>query len=106
MVERVSPWLLPCSYKHLYCLNEAFAASVWLNDVFLGTSFGKYVQENHLDHSIDDLPISSTNNRNILEETDDKFTFPNGSVVAGQDNVITIVQDNMGLNETQGCKLA
>ncbi|KAK6984994.1 glycoside hydrolase family 35 protein [Favolaschia claudopus] len=62
--------------------GEAFAASVWLNDVFLGTSFG-----------------NSTNNRNILEETDDKFTFPTGAVHPG-DNVITIVQDNMGLNET------
>ncbi|PPQ64156.1 hypothetical protein CVT24_008791 [Panaeolus cyanescens] len=65
--------------------GEAFAASVWVNDVFLGTSFG-----------------NSTNNRNILEETDDKFTFPIGSLKNGADNVITIVQDNMGLNETQG----
>ncbi|KAF7345669.1 Glycoside hydrolase family 35 protein [Mycena venus] len=64
--------------------GEAFAASVWLNNVFLGTSFG-----------------NSTNNRNILEETDDKFTFPTNSVHTG-DNVITIVQDNMGLNETNG----
>ncbi|KAF8881918.1 glycoside hydrolase family 35 protein [Infundibulicybe gibba] len=65
--------------------GEAFAASVWANNVFLGTSFG-----------------NSTNNRNILEETDDKFTFPAGSLKAGKDNVITIVQDNMGLNETNG----
>ncbi|KAJ7058089.1 glycoside hydrolase family 35 protein [Mycena amicta] len=64
--------------------GEAFAASVWLNNVFLNTSFG-----------------NSTNNRNILEETDDKFTFPAGALAAG-DNVITIVQDNMGLNETNG----
>ncbi|KAJ6517875.1 glycoside hydrolase family 35 protein [Mycena vitilis] len=64
--------------------GEAFAASVWLNSVFLGTSFG-----------------NSTNNRNILEETDDKFAFPTGAVRAGG-NVITIVQDNMGLNETNG----
>ncbi|KAJ7022668.1 glycoside hydrolase family 35 protein [Mycena alexandri] len=64
--------------------GEAFAASVWLNNVFLNTSFG-----------------NSTNNRNILEETDDKFAFPAGAVKAG-DNVITIVQDNMGLNETNG----
>ncbi|KAJ6552812.1 glycoside hydrolase family 35 protein [Mycena capillaripes] len=62
--------------------GEAFAASVWLNNVFLNTSFG-----------------NSTNNRNILEETDDKFMFPPGALRAG-DNVITIVQDNMGLNET------
>ncbi|KAL5524689.1 hypothetical protein ACEPAF_9834 [Sanghuangporus sanghuang] len=64
--------------------GEAFAASVWLNDVFLDTAFG-----------------NSTNNRFILEETDQVYTFPQGSVLAGQDNVITIVQDNMGLNETQ-----
>ncbi|KAF9465360.1 glycoside hydrolase family 35 protein [Collybia nuda] len=65
--------------------GEAFAASVWLNDVFLKTSFG-----------------NSTNNRNILEETDDKFDFPTGALKSGQDNVITVVQDNMGLNETSG----
>ncbi|KAK0457453.1 glycoside hydrolase family 35 protein [Desarmillaria tabescens] len=65
--------------------GEAFAASVWLNDVFLNTSYG-----------------NSTNNLNILEETDDVFVFPEGSLIPGQDNVITIVQDNMGLNETEG----
>ncbi|KAF8968901.1 glycoside hydrolase family 35 protein [Flammula alnicola] len=81
--------------------GEAFAASVWANNVFLGTSFG-----------------NSTNNRNILEETDDKFILPAGALKAGQDNVITVVQvgslfvtvvislyfdkDNMGLNETDG----
>ncbi|KAF9016306.1 glycoside hydrolase family 35 protein [Hymenopellis radicata] len=63
--------------------GEAFAASVWLNDVFLNTSYG-----------------NSTNNQNKLEETDDLFTFPDGALVEG-DNVITIVQDNMGLNETR-----
>ncbi|KAF7297199.1 Glycoside hydrolase family 35 protein [Mycena indigotica] len=64
--------------------GEAFAASVWLNDVFLNTSFG-----------------NSTNNAHILEETDDKFSFPAGALRSGE-NVITIVQDNMGLNETNG----
>ncbi|KIJ64658.1 glycoside hydrolase family 35 protein [Hydnomerulius pinastri MD-312] len=63
--------------------GEAFAASVWVNDVFLNTSYG-----------------NSTNNRNILEETDDKFYFPPGSLLYNQDNVITILQDNMGLNES------
>ncbi|KAL0060738.1 hypothetical protein AAF712_012470 [Marasmius tenuissimus] len=65
--------------------GEAFAASVWLNNVFLNTSFG-----------------NSTNNRNFIEETDEVFTFPEGSVKSGEDNVITIVQDNMGLNEANG----
>ncbi|KAF4577239.1 hypothetical protein EYR36_005226 [Pleurotus pulmonarius] len=64
--------------------GEAFAASVWLNNVFLNTSYG-----------------NSTNNQNILEETDDKFTFPPGALFKG-DNVLTIVQDNMGLNESRG----
>jgi hypothetical protein len=35
---------------------------------------------------------SSTNNQNILEETDDKFIFPEGALLSGKDNVITIVQ--------------
>ncbi|KAH8977974.1 glycoside hydrolase family 35 protein, partial [Lactarius hatsudake] len=78
--------------------GEAFAASVWLNSHFLGTSFG-----------------NSTNNLHILEETDDEFIFPAGSLIPGADNVITIVQvsayrfpdlppsdDNMGLNQTDG----
>ncbi|KAF9258328.1 glycoside hydrolase family 35 protein [Marasmius fiardii PR-910] len=62
--------------------GEAFAASVWLNNVFLNTAFG-----------------NSTNNRNFIEETDQVYTFPSGAVQAGKDNVITIVQDNMGLDE-------
>ncbi|KAJ6612834.1 glycoside hydrolase family 35 protein [Mycena sp. CBHHK59/15] len=63
--------------------GQAFAASVWLNDVFLNTSYG-----------------NSTNNFNIHEETDDQFVFPESALLPG-DNVITIVQDNMGLNETE-----
>ncbi|KAG0700935.1 glycoside hydrolase family 35 protein [Suillus ampliporus] len=63
--------------------GEAFAATVWVNDVFLNTSYG-----------------NSTNNLNILEETDDRFYFPPGSLLYGKDNVITILQDNMGLNES------
>ena len=64
---------------------------------------------------------SSTNNRHILEETDDQFVFPTGSLIPGTDNVITIVQvrehaparsllihyflqDNMGLNQTNGSR--
>lgn len=63
--------------------GEAFAATVWVNDVFLNTSYG-----------------NSTNNKYILEETDDKFHFPPGSLLYEQENVITILQDNMGLNES------
>ncbi|KAI9452442.1 glycoside hydrolase family 35 protein [Russula earlei] len=55
--------------------GEAFAASVWLNSHFLGTSFG-----------------NSTNNRHILEETDDEFTFPTDALIPSADNVVTIVQ--------------
>ncbi|TEB20124.1 glycoside hydrolase family 35 protein [Coprinellus micaceus] len=63
--------------------GNAFAGSVWLNDVFIGTSFG-----------------NSTNNRNNREETDDKFAFPEGALFLNQDNVITVIHDNMGLNES------
>jgi len=64
--------------------GEAFAASVWLNDFFLGTTFG-----------------NSTNNENIVSEVDQTFLFPADSVKPGQNNVITVVQDNMGLNEAE-----
>jgi hypothetical protein len=64
---------------------------------------------------------SSTNNRRILEETDDQFIFPTGSLIPGVDNVVTIIQvrghapvlslliddvlqDNMGLNQTNGSR--
>ncbi|KAJ3919581.1 glycoside hydrolase family 35 protein [Lentinula edodes] len=79
--------------------GEAFAASVWLNGVFLNTSYG-----------------NASASSNILEETDDQFIFPKGVLLPGEDNVITILQvcpgmsknyfgnglpnDNMGLNET------
>ncbi|ESK83683.1 glycoside hydrolase family 35 protein [Moniliophthora roreri MCA 2997] len=62
--------------------GQGFAATVWLNDLFLDTSFG-----------------NSSNGANNINETDQVFTFPDGSVRLGQDNVVTVVQDNMGLNE-------
>ncbi|KAF7311208.1 BetaGal-dom2 domain-containing protein [Mycena kentingensis (nom. inval.)] len=64
--------------------GQAFAASVWLNSEFLGTSYG-----------------NSTNNLNIIEETDDEFLLPRAALKIGE-NILTIVQDNMGLNETDG----
>ncbi|KAJ3987841.1 glycoside hydrolase family 35 protein [Lentinula detonsa] len=64
--------------------GAAFAASVWLNDQFLNTSFG-----------------NSTNNANVIEETHEKFDLPSSALLIGQDNVITIVQDNMGINEAK-----
>ncbi|KAF7978647.1 hypothetical protein HWV62_45156 [Athelia sp. TMB] len=80
--------------------GEAFAASVWVNDVFLSTSYGKQVGSDRLAEFASNRLSSSTNDANTIEETDDIFHFPAGSLIAGQDNVITIVQDNMGLNET------
>jgi hypothetical protein len=42
---------------------------------------------------------SSTNDSNSIEEVDAVYDFPAGALVAGADNVVTVVQDNMGLNE-------
>lgn len=36
--------------------------------------------------------FSSTNNENIVEETNETYVFPDGVVEIGQNNVITIVQ--------------
>ncbi|EIW77017.1 glycoside hydrolase family 35 protein [Coniophora puteana RWD-64-598 SS2] len=58
--------------------GEAFAASVWVNDVFLNTSYG-----------------NSTNDQNSIVETDQKFYFPEGSLNIGGDNVVTVVQRNV-----------
>ncbi|CAE6501709.1 unnamed protein product [Rhizoctonia solani] len=61
----------------------AFAASIWLNGNFLATTYG-----------------NSSNNHNNIPETDQVYHFPAGSVIQGGDNVLTIVQDNMGLEMT------
>ena len=57
--------------------GTAFAASVWINDVFIDT-------------------VSSLT---AVGDVNATFTFPKGSIVPGQDNVITVLQDHMGNNE-------
>lgn len=54
-------------------LTVAFAGSVWINDHFLGTSFG-----------------NSTNNQNIVATTNETFYFPNEILKAGK-NVVTVL---------------
>ncbi|KAM5541250.1 hypothetical protein V8D89_005179 [Ganoderma adspersum] len=65
----------------------AFAASVFINDQFIRT----------VSTSASDLFTVAIflggDNVNAL------FPFPNGSVVPGQDNVVTVIQDNMGHEE-------
>ncbi|KAH7102444.1 glycoside hydrolase family 35 protein [Auriculariales sp. MPI-PUGE-AT-0066] len=64
--------------------GEAFAASVWINGRFIKTTYG-----------------NSTNNLNIIRETNEVYAFPQGSVRIGKENVITVLQDNQGLEETE-----
>jgi hypothetical protein len=45
---------------------------------------------------------SSTNNENIVKETDEEYVFPSHAVRVDKENVITVVQDNMGLDESEG----
>ena len=59
---------------------SAFATSVWINDKFAGTVYSPEEGANKL------------------------FTFPDGSVLVGQDNVVTVLQDNMGLDEDDNVK--
>ncbi|KAJ3976779.1 glycoside hydrolase family 35 protein [Lentinula raphanica] len=80
--------------------GEAFAASVWLNDVFLNTSYGKSVRYCGYNHISFDVCHSASASLNVLEETDDIFMLPREALLPGEDNVIIIIQDNMGLNET------
>ncbi|KAF8874703.1 glycoside hydrolase superfamily [Gymnopilus junonius] len=56
--------------------GEGFAASIWLNDVYLDT-YGN----------------------SITQEFNETFIFPPGAVKPRKDNIITILQDNMGLDE-------
>ncbi|KAI0632368.1 glycoside hydrolase superfamily [Trametes polyzona] len=62
--------------------GSSFAASVWINDHFIDTVYNGNDQINTL------------------------FTFPNGSVKVGEDNVVTVVQDNMGNDEDSNEKSA
>ncbi|KAH8108697.1 hypothetical protein DFH11DRAFT_1069057 [Phellopilus nigrolimitatus] len=45
--------------------------------------------------SINQRRRSSTNNKNVMQETDVVFGFPEGSLVLGQSNVKTIVRYTM-----------
>ena len=60
--------ILETVYANLDCV--AFAASVFLNDVFL----------------------NSTQGTPSTEQTNALYTFPSGAVKVGADNVITVVQ--------------
>ena len=56
-------------------LCSAFAASVWLNDVFLSTVYNGSAEINSL------------------------FVFPENALIVGEDNVVTVLQDHMGNDE-------
>ncbi|TFK90360.1 glycoside hydrolase family 35 protein [Polyporus arcularius HHB13444] len=62
--------------------GTSFASSVWINDHFINTV------------------SSSADHVNAL------FPFPSGSVEVGEDNVITVVQENMGNDEQSNIKPA
>ncbi|KAH9850132.1 glycoside hydrolase superfamily [Lenzites betulinus] len=62
--------------------GSSFAASVWINDQFINTVHNGADQINSL------------------------FTFPTGAVKVGQDNVVTVLQDNMGNDEDSNEKSA
>lgn len=57
--------------------GTAFAGSVWINDYFISSTWS--VSE---------------------EQTTVVYAFPEGSVLVGQDNVVTVVQDGMGNDES------
>ena len=64
------------------CPPAVFASSVWINDKFISTV------------------SSSADHVNAL------FPFPEGAVVPGQDNVVTVIQENMGNDEQANIKPA
>lgn len=70
--------------------GEAFAASVWLNGKFVKSTYGKSTYPAYTWPVLDPA----------IEETDEFFEFPSGSLLAGKENVLTVLHDNMGLNET------
>ncbi|KAF8525605.1 glycoside hydrolase superfamily [Hysterangium stoloniferum] len=59
--------------------GTAFAASVWINDMFIK---------------------STPSDSSTPSQTNEIFTFPAGSVKTSQDNVVTVVQDSTGIDES------
>ena len=74
--------------------RTAFAASVWLNGKFIRSTYGKSTYPAYV------WPILEP----AIEETVESFEFPPGALVAGKDNIVTVLYDNMGLNETNDCE--
>ncbi len=60
--------------------------AVWLNGVYLGAATTP--TSSHPFANMDDTPLSKT------------FTFPAGAIKAGQDNVISVLTENMGQDES------
>ena len=67
------------SYSLSLCSGPAFAASVWINSVFIDT----------------------IGNNTAAGDASGLFVFPTGAVRAGQDNVVTVLMDHMGNDEGQ-----
>lgn len=75
MVAKVSDDAFIKQVWQMYSMYvSGFAASVYVNDVFIRTTYG-----------------NSTSNRNIISETTEWYPFPNGVLIKGE-NVLTIVQ--------------
>ena len=66
--------------------------AVWLNGVYLGSA--STPTSTHPFANMDDTPVTQT------------FTFPAGAVKAGQDNVIAVLAENMGQDESFANSLA
>jgi beta-galactosidase GanA len=60
--------------------------AVWINGVYVGSA--STPTSTHPFANMDDDPVTQT------------FTFPSGSVKAGQDNVIAVLTENMGQDES------
>ncbi|KAG0150443.1 hypothetical protein CROQUDRAFT_652372 [Cronartium quercuum f. sp. fusiforme G11] len=65
--------------------GDSFAASVWINEIFINSTVAE---------------SSSTTER--VSMTEQSYTFPSGSINKCGHNVITIVQDSMGMDEVEG----
>ncbi|MBW0474912.1 hypothetical protein O181_014627 [Austropuccinia psidii MF-1] len=64
--------------------GESFAASAWLNDVFLGS-----------------VPSERSKSQPKPTSVEKIFYFPSGSLIQCGTNVITVVQDSMGMDLTE-----
>lgn len=77
--------------------GEAFAATVWLNDAWIGVAYGNS-SNNLVRPSFAFETCADPTSQNIIDTVNKTFAFP-ADALRGKGNIVTVVLDNMGMDE-------